>query len=316
MSNLTDGKRALSAGDFEVAEKKLFKALDYHPDDGELWWAVMLCKYGFRNDGELIESVKADFSECARSGKKPPQTPFDSTYCKNALSYEKGTRRREFVEKLNAELSELWQQERGTSLKLSAPRPKRKAVGKVEIMRGFMFAAMALLAVGGIIGVYSIYAESRWAMYVGFILFIVCAIAAAGLRLAVKRAGGDVRYTLLIIVVIFAFTCVAVLVGGWMMDSKATMYIAGAAVVIIVLFAGIEQFNNRKDDNKKRKRKSRGRGESKSDYDRSRVTYEPKNSKNDVTHESKTSENKTSENDKKDKSNKESKNEEFQDVYD
>lgn len=306
MSNLTDGKKALAAGDFGVAEKKLYKALDNHPDDGELWWAIMLCKYGYRNDGELADAVRMKFVDCARAGIKPPQTALDSTYCKNALNFEKGTKRREFVERLNAELSELWQQERGTKIKLFAPKPKRKAVGKLEIMRAFMFTAIALLAVGGLIGVYSIYAESRWAMYVGFILFIICAITAAGLRIAIKRAGGNVRYTLLIIVVIFAFTCVAVFIGGLQTGSKATMYIAGAAVVMIVLFAGIEQFTNRDDAKSKRKDRARGRTEQKSEYDRSQVTYVPRYNGKSAT----------SENNKNNKSNKERKNEEFEDVYD
>ncbi len=306
MSNLTDGKKALAAGDFSTAEKKLLKALDRRPDDGELWWTLMLCKCECRNDGELEKSVKAQFVECARSGGKAPSTPFESTYCKNALAYETGTRRREFVKKINAELFELWRAERGTGLKTAAVKPKRKPVDKCAVIRGCMYAAIAAATVGGMLGVYSVYAQSRWAMYVGFITFIVFAVASAALRYAVIRTGGNAKGALPLMISVFAFVCVSVLIGGLTTDNRIVVFISAAVLVMILLFATVGRVFMPKRGGRSAGNAKRGKAEREDVYDRSKVLAELDNNNRC---------------EKPDKINKkqirsEGNNEKFEDVYD
>ena len=113
MSNLTDGKKALAAGEFDAAEKKLLKALDKRPDDSRLWWALFLCRRQCRDDGELSASLAAEFERAADDGERPPRLPFDDTACKNALAFDRDGRNRSVVEKIQNELSELWQAKRG-----------------------------------------------------------------------------------------------------------------------------------------------------------------------------------------------------------
>lgn len=306
MSNLTDGKKALAAGNFSTAEKKLLKALDKHPDDGELWWAVMLCKFGYRNDGELESAVKAQFRECARSGEKAPSTPFESSYCKNALAYERGTRRREFVERLNGELAELWRAERGTTVKMTKPKPRRKPVDKCAVMRGCMYAAIALATVGGMLGGYSVYAQSRWAMYVGFITFMVFAVVSAALRYVVMRAGGSVKGALPLMVALFAFVCLFVLIGGLMNDNRVAVFGAAAVLVMILLFATVGRVFMPKRDGKEKRRAGGGKTERKNDYDRSNALVEiDKNNKREKPEKI-----------NKQQSNKGRNDEKFEDVYD
>ncbi len=241
MSNYTDGKKALSVGDFSKAEAKLFKALDNRPDDGELWWAVMLCKCRCRNDDELISSLKASFTAAARENRPVPSTPFESTYCKNALRFERGGKRLEFVSSLNAELSEIWAAECGKPLKVKPPKKVKNiksahdGIGKAEIYKYLAYGAGGVSAVGGVLAVYSIFALARWALWSGFIVFLVFAAASIVFRRLAKRAGGNAKYALALVVGVFAAVCVGLLVAGIVRHNRDVIIFSASVLVIIVM---------------------------------------------------------------------------------
>ena len=137
MSNLTDGKNALAAGDFATAEIKLGKALDTHPDDGE-----------------LEEKLFAEFTDAARKGAPEPPLPFNDAYCQNALRYEKGTKRRDFVQSLVGRLDGIWIAARGRSIK-SVRMPKRsapKARKKRDVKSILTYALSSAALVAGLAG--------------------------------------------------------------------------------------------------------------------------------------------------------------------
>ncbi len=241
MSNYTDGKKALSVGDFAKAEAKLFKALDNRPDDGELWWSVMLCKNHCRNDDELISSLKASFAAAAREGGTAPSTPFESTYCKNALRFERGQKRKDFVSALNAELSEIWAAERGRPLKVKPPKTVKKVksanggIGKAEIFRCLTYAAGGVSAVGGALAVYSIFALARRALWSGFVVFLVFAVMSVVFRRFTVRAGGNAKYALPLIVGVFAAVCVGLLIAGIVRHNRDVIIFSASVLVIIVM---------------------------------------------------------------------------------
>lgn len=188
MSNYTDGKRSLAAGEFDAAEQKLLKALDRRPDDGGLWWALFLCKQRCRDDGELRSSLAAEFERAADGGLPPPELPFDTTPCKNALGFDRDGRHRKFVGELHKELSDLWLSKRGRPLKGYKPageyrsRQRGAALGAAT----YLFAALAAFGAGLI--VYGVSAAARWALWTGAVLFVLSTAAAVAVRHALKNA--------------------------------------------------------------------------------------------------------------------------------
>ncbi len=237
MSNLTDGKKALAAGEFDVAEKKLIKALDRRPDDSELWWALMLCKFGFRNDAELESAVKAKYERAAENGDAPPPTPFDTSYCKNALKYAASSKRRDFVERVSAELNALWQSKRGKTLK--APKTDIKTFTVRDKFRAALYTAITASAVGGGMGAYAIFEHETWALWTGFIILIVFSMTAFFIRRhLVKKYGEQLKLADILFISMFAAVGIAVLVSGAVVGSRSVLILGIAVLVLAALLGG------------------------------------------------------------------------------
>lgn len=279
MSNLTEGKKALAAGEFDVAEKKLIKALDHRPDDSELWWALMLCKCAFKNDDELVAAVKQKYEIAADEGLSPPPTPFDTSYCKNALKYATSTKRRDFVDKLSGELSDIWEKKRGKALK--APKTNIKARSKKDNLAVAAYSCVGIAAVGGGIAAYAIFAHATWALWTGFGLLIMFIMAAFILRSRLKKSSGSLNAIDVAMIIMFIAMGVAFMVGGLKRDMNSVVILSIAVLVTAILVGGYRIACILNIGGKKKKRKkSDKRGKAK--YDRSNaVAAKNKQSKKD-----------------------------------
>lgn len=241
MSNLTDGKKALRDGDFKTAELKLLKALDNHPDDGELWWSVMLCKSGYRSDAELSDAVKKMFIAAAKTDGRVPPTPFESPYCKNALRYERDGRRAEYIKSLYSELEPVWLEY--THKHLPSPvsvKPMRthtRAEVRYNVLSALTYIGIAVALCFGILGVYGLYVSAAWAMWTGFVGLGACIAASFAARHAAVKAGGRVKASAALIVTVLTAVSFAVLGVGVIAGNRTASIIGGAALGIILAFA-------------------------------------------------------------------------------
>ncbi len=233
---MTDGKKALALGEFEAAERKLMKALDAHPDRGELWWLLMLCKSECRDDAELERVLKTRFSQAAENGEAAPSTPFDSLYCKNAVKYAASDRYSEYIKRVNAELAEIWRAARGREVKLAAVKPK-KHTDKTRVLRALVYAALIFAAVSGGVGIVGAAVESSVIRTLGFIVFGLCAAAAVALYTAAKRSGGKPRAAFALLVGEAAVFAIALAVVGLIAAERAYS-IAGGVILALALVVG------------------------------------------------------------------------------
>jgi len=236
MSNMTDGKKALALGEFEAAERKLMKALDAHPDKGELWWLLMLCKSECRDDAELERVLKARFSQAAENGEAVPSTPFDSMYCKNAVKYAASEKYSEYIKRVNAELSEIWRAARGREVKLAAVKPK-KHTDKTRVIRALVYAALIFAACFGGVGIVGAAIVSNVMRTLGFIVFGISVAAAVALYAAAKRSGSKPRAAFAVLVgevIVFAIALAAV---GLILAERAYL-IAGGVILAVSLVVG------------------------------------------------------------------------------
>ncbi|MDE7464222.1 MAG: heme biosynthesis HemY N-terminal domain-containing protein [Clostridiales bacterium] len=268
VSNLTDGKKALAAGDFATAEKKLIKALDHRPDDGELWWSLMLCKCGFKSDEELETAVKAKY-ESADADAPPPPTPFDTSYCKNALKYGASPKHKDFVERVSAELSDIRQAKGGKALK--APKTNIKTYSKRDYIGIATYASTGVAAVGSALAAYALFEHATWALWTGFALLIFFALAAFILRSFFVKSGGSAKAADISLVALFAATGVVILVAGIVIGSKSVIILAVAVMLLAALIGGYRFLGGRKTKPTGTAKKG-ARGKSgKAAYDRSNV---------------------------------------------
>ena len=246
MSNYTDGKKALAAGEFDAAEKKLIKALDRRPDDGGLWWALFLCKQRCRDDGELRSSLVSEFGRAADDGAPPPKLPFDTTPCKNALGFDRDGRHRRFVGELHAELSDLWLSKRGRPLKGYKPTAEYRPKARCSALGFAAYALVALAALGAGLIVYGVSAAARWALWTGAVVFVLSTAAsgAAGVPLK-KRSGGAVAFGLLLGV--FGVFAVALVIVGSIAGLQYASLIGGGVFAVLVAFLLLKVFRGGKD---------------------------------------------------------------------
>ena len=279
MSNLTDGKKALVAGDFATAEKKLIKALDHRPDDSELWWSLMLCKCGFKTDAELETAVKAKY-ESADADDPPPPTPFDTSYCKNALKYATNSKRKDFVERVSAELSDIWQAKGGKALK--APKTNIKTYTRRDYLGIATYASTCVAAIGSGLAAYALFEHATWALWTGFALLIVFAAAAFVLRSFFFKAGGNPKAADIALIAVIAATGVVVLVAGIVIGSKSVIILAAAILVLAALIGCYRFLGGRKTNAKGTARKKTKGQNTKAAYDRSFVAAANDNNKKSV----------------------------------
>ncbi len=273
----------MANGDFALARKKLMKALDNRPDDGDLWWAVMLCNCGFRTDSELEAAVKEKFTAAAEGNEPAPPSPFDTSYCKNALMFAKNTKHRDFVDRVNAELSEIWLQKRGRSLKLSRVKVK-KPMSRAGVLRCLTYAASGISAVGGVLAVYAIFAHATWALWSGFSILIAFTAAAVILRAYAQRYGTVPAFSAGLLIIMYTLVGTGLIIAGAVVSMKSVV-ILGAATVIAAAFIGLYRTLGGKRGDSRKTRIKRGSANSASgkpsraDYDR-RNAVKPK-SKNE-----------------------------------
>ena len=258
----------MAAGEFDVAEKKLIKALDHRPDDSELWWSLMLCKCGFKNDDELVSAVKQKYESAADEGLAPPPTPFDTSYCKNALKYATSTKRRDFVDRVSGDLSDIWQKKRGKTLR--APKTNIKTRSKKDYIRAATFLSIAVAAVGGGISAYAIFEHATWALWTGFALLIMFTMAALILRMKFTKSGGTIKIIDITMILMFIAVGVALMVAGFTVGNRSIIILAIAILVLAILIGGYRiacLFNV----GGKRTNKGRATKGNKAAYDRSNV---------------------------------------------
>lgn len=260
----------MAAGEFAVAEKKLIKALDHRPDDSELWWSLMLCKCGFRNDAELEAGVKSKYESAADRELPPPPTPFDTSYCKNALKYATSTRRRDFVDRVSSELSDIWLEKRGKALKAPKTKVKAKPRQKRDNLSIAMYTTIALSAIGGVLGAYAVFDHATWALWTGYIAFIVFAVAAFILRMRYVKSGGSAMIPDLMFAVMFMAVAIVILIAGVVVGSRSVIILAVAILVLAVLVGGYRFMCNRSDKKSAASGKTNKKG-NRSAYDRSNV---------------------------------------------
>lgn len=229
MSNLTDGKKALAAGKFAIAETKLIKALDAKPDDSELWWCLMLCRSGYSCDAALVEGLKEKVENAAKEGGKFPDTPFSSPYCQNALKYAADGKRRAFIDRVNAELTELWREKTGKTVALKTK--EKKLAEKHVVYSRFCYAVLALAAVGAVVTVYGVLKNAVLITAVGAILFAAGIATDTVLRFLAKRAGKAPKGVLVADVALVTVTGIALLVVGMFGGSAATVRVASVMIV-------------------------------------------------------------------------------------
>lgn len=233
MSNFTDGKKALASGDFELAQDKFTKAMDVRAHDSELWWAVMLCKFKWRNDDELYAAVKQKFRAAAESGQSRPSTPFETSYCKNALLFDKTGRRAEFIEQLMREVAAEWLSIRGKPLKLTI-KSARSSADRLNVCT---IIAFTVAIIGAVLAVVGIMIASKPLFWVGIGVFIAFAVVTTGLRFAVKKAGGNIRAAGALIIILAAMLCIVMLVIG-LFYAVTTLVIIATVVLVIIAVGG------------------------------------------------------------------------------
>ena len=243
MSNLTDGKAALAAGKFTTAENKFNRALDAHPDDGEIWWALMLCRAECRNDAEFSSKLKTAFTAAARNGAPQPATPLDTPYGKNALRYakgESGQKRREYVSALTAELNTIWQTERGDKLKfknvktVKQAKPKRSSAAAVTV-----YALIGLCFVLGGVSAYAAFAKTTWLFWVGTGVFVACEAAAVWLIYRSSSNGIKIAAAIPLAIIAGLTFGIAVFATAFAVNDRVALI---AAAVAICLAAAIAAF--------------------------------------------------------------------------
>ena len=260
----------MADGDFATAERKLIKALDHRPDDGELWWSLMLCKFGFKNDAELESAVKDKYNQAAENDESPPPTPFDTSYCKNAIKYATTNKRIDFVTRVNAELSDIWKEKRGRALKTKTP--KKKTYSKPDVLKIALYATTCVAAVGGFLGAYSVFAHATWALWTGFILLILFSAAAFFIRGAYKKSGGTTKLADILLVAVFAATGAALLVAGIVKSNQNVIILAVAVLVLSVTLGVYRLLSGGRAEEKSGSRQSKKSGQkTKAAYDRSNV---------------------------------------------
>lgn len=235
MSNLTDGKKALAAGEFATAEKKLLKALDLKPDDSELWWCLMLCRYGYTDDAALTAGLKAEFIKAADAGDNIPETPFDSTYCKNALLYSRDGKRRAFTERVNAELSELWREKTGRAVVLKVK--EQKLVTRADVLSRCCYAAIAPAAIGAVMTVFGAFTVKLWAAVLGAVLTVAGLVVMLLLRYKARKAGKTPKGVFAAMFTVLAFICIGLYVSGLITANAHALRAAFAALVITAIAA-------------------------------------------------------------------------------
>ncbi len=235
MSNKTDGKKALEAGDFITAEEKLIKALEVRPDDSELWWAMMLAKSELKNDSELAVSVKNDFARAAKSGDGVPTTPFDTVYCKNALRYATDGKRRAFIKNLYAELNAVWLAARGKKMKPPVPR-ERKLPDIANIFLGIEYAAIGLMVIGVWLLCFSLLMREEWALWTGFALLVVFALAAFIMMRVLKKTGVDASAPSVVLFTSIILSALALLIVGIFRGYDLISIMAGVVLAVAAAY--------------------------------------------------------------------------------
>lgn len=235
MSNMTDGKKALAAGDFELARKKLTKALDNRPNDGELWWALMLCKYGWKNDEEMECDLTEQFTRAARSGAAAPSTPFDSAYCKNALAYSVGNKRRDMVARINSKLSGIWQEERGKKLRLTEPKVKQNRSGTISLYAVFTYLILLSEAVGAGVAAYGVYFYATTAQAIGLTVFAACAAGWLIIGRVSNGKGEKVKGAYALGTAVLLLGGIALATVGFAASSRVALIFAAIAVCAAAL---------------------------------------------------------------------------------
>lgn len=245
MSNKTDGKKALEAGDYLTAEQKILKALDNHPDDSELWWSMMLIKSGFKNDAELASAVRDRFAAAAENGGGVPETPFDTNYCRNALRYEEGGRKRTFIKNLYAELNAIWLAARGKKLK--APIPREKKIPDVaSIFTAVEYAVVFLMVIGVWLVCYALLTYKTWALWTGFALVVVFALAAFILLRVLKKVGGGTGSVTVVLFTAIVLSALALLIVGVYCGYALITVMAGVVLAIAAAFGLYKLFARRR----------------------------------------------------------------------
>lgn len=242
----------------------------------------MLCKCGFKSDDELIAAVKQKYESAADEGLPPPPTPFDTSYCKNALRYATSTKRRDFVDRVSGELSDIWQEKCGKALK--APKTNVKVRTKKDNVGIAMYSSLGVAAVGGALSAYAIFEHATWALWSGFALLIMFSMAAFILRSTFKKSGGSIKIIDIAFVVMFFAVGIALMIGGYVRGMKSVVILAIAITVMAILVGGYRiacLFNvgGKKSANG---RTTKG---NKAAYDRSNVAAKGQNKNNKVKKE-------------------------------
>lgn len=247
MSNLTDGKKALAAGEFDAAEKKLLKALDKRPDDSRLWWALFLCRRQCRDDGELSASLAAEFERAADGGERPPHLPFDDTACKNALAFDRDGRNRSVVEQIQNELSELWQAKRGKPLKARRTASAYRPVDRASVLGGASYLIVLAVAVGAALIVYAVSTAARWALWTGAAVFVTSTVAMLAVRFLLKRAGGENKLAFGLTLGVYGVFAFALVIVGMFTGLTYASFIGGGVLAVLVTFLFFKVFRVGKD---------------------------------------------------------------------
>lgn len=244
MSNLTDGKTALAAGKFTTAENKFNRALDARPDDGEIWWALMLCRAECRNDAEFSNKLKAAFAAAAKSGAPQPATPLDTPYGRNALRYakgESGQKRRGYVNALTAELNTIWQTERGDRLKFKNVKTVKQAVKPKSLSASAVtvYVLIVLCFVQGGVSAYAAFAQTTWLFWVGAGVFVACEAAAVWLIYRSASNGTKIVAAIPLAIIAGITFGIAVFATAFAVNNRVALT---AAAVVICIAAAIAAF--------------------------------------------------------------------------
>lgn len=250
MSNKTEGKKALEAGDFALAEDKLIKALDYHPDDSELWWAMMLCKSKLSSDAELSAFVISEYKRAAENGESAPKTPLDTSYCKNALRYETDGRIRKKVQRIYDEVNELWLSVRGKSLSLRAPREKKLPdIGK--ILSVVEYVSIAMIAVGVWFVCYALLIYKVWALWTGFAVLVAFALAAFILVRVMNKLGVKTDNVSVALFTVIVLSALSLLVVGILRKYQMVVIMASVVLAIAAAIGLYKLFTRKKSPPRK-----------------------------------------------------------------
>lgn len=271
MSNLTEGKKALADGEFVKAENKLLKALDNRPDDSELWWSLMLCKFRFKSDDELKAELCARYESAAKSGEAAPESPFDSQYCKNALRYAINTKRRGFIDGVNAELSAIWERERGKPLHIKKT-PDYKPPKHIDYKKIVKPIAYAFAAAGAVLMVFALFLAVSTALTAGAIVFYVFATIGSCMNYLQKREARGARAALVSRVIIFIGLDVLVL--GIFYGVTLAIWLSAVVVGLTVLYMSLSRTLDR-INKRVIEKQGNGKKSARPDYDRKNVAQAP-----------------------------------------